>query len=333
MDGRVLVTERCTIDRWRGYRSSTFFVSLDGENAFLESKPFPWRKNDPPPNEGRAREAFDELAAALEELGWAREGTNGTWYEARFSRLVERTEPADPEPSAEPEPEPYLEPAAAAEPPLRPEPEPEPEPQWVEPVPAPAPTAPAVAFDETGLWMDPPLPAPEPAAPRARRPTLAVVPPPQEQPRRRRRRPRGIVLVGATGAFIAAGSLALGAAGLGSKHSRTILVPVADAAPSAPEAPKQRAVAATTPAPTAPAQATVKLRIAATKSSWLELRRGSAGGRVLYAGQLDPGRVLHLHAPRIWARFGSAGNLRIVANGRRLALMGTFEHVFTARGR
>jgi hypothetical protein len=38
-----------------------------------------------------------------------------------------------------------------------------------------------------------------------------------------------------------------------------------------------------------------------------------------------------VNAPRVWTRFGAAGNLVVLANGRRVSLMGTLEHVFTAK--
>jgi hypothetical protein len=289
---RLLETERCTIERWRGYRSSTFYVSLDGETAFLESSSFPWRKAEPPPESGRARAAFDELAAALENMGWQREdGLAGAWYAARFARSVERRYRA-------PTPMPL---------PARREPEPE-------PVQAP----PVIVSREP---EPPPLePPPGPPAPA---PTAAVV----ARPSRPRRRLRPITLVSGLGALVAVGSLALGAAGLGSKHSRTILVPAAKAAPApANPARSPKSVARHTTAKSA----TVALTITATRSSWLEVRRGSANGRVVFAGNLDPGGSVHLRARRLWARFGAASNLVVRVDGRRVNLMGTVEHVFTA---
>jgi hypothetical protein len=73
----------------------------------------------------------------------------------------------------------------------------------------------------------------------------------------------------------------------------------------------------------------VRLTVSApSRSSWLEVRRGSAQGRVLYAGELLPGHRLTLRAPKLWTRFGAAANVSIVANGRPLRLQGTVAHVF-----
>ena len=66
------------------------------------------------------------------------------------------------------------------------------------------------------------------------------------------------------------------------------------------------------------------------RRSWLEVRRGSATGPVLFTGELAPGRTLHLAGTRLWGRFGAAGNLTITSNGRPVRLLGTYEHVFVA---
>ena len=71
------------------------------------------------------------------------------------------------------------------------------------------------------------------------------------------------------------------------------------------------------------------VRIEAQRNgSWLEVRRGSSSGTVLYSGVLVPGTQLHFRAPRVWARLGAAGNLSIVANGRPVSLRGTYDKVF-----
>jgi hypothetical protein len=70
--------------------------------------------------------------------------------------------------------------------------------------------------------------------------------------------------------------------------------------------------------------------LARDTTSWLEVRRDSAHGALLYSGQLEPGHTLRFRGVRVWARFGSAGHLAIAVNGRPLALIGTLEHVFTA---
>jgi hypothetical protein len=67
------------------------------------------------------------------------------------------------------------------------------------------------------------------------------------------------------------------------------------------------------------------------RASWLEVRRGSATGPVLFSGELAPGRHLHLTGKRLWTRFGAARNLAIRANGRPVSFTGTYEHVFAAK--
>jgi hypothetical protein len=129
---------------------------------------------------------------------------------------------------------------------------------------------------------------------------------------------RPITLFSGLGALVAVGSLTLGVAGLGPKHSRTILVPAAKAA-------------ATPHTPVHARRAAVALTITAAKSSGLEVRRGSATGPVVFAGTLAPGRTIHVRAPRVWTRFGAPGNVVVHADGRRIDLMGKAERVFTPK--
>jgi hypothetical protein len=71
------------------------------------------------------------------------------------------------------------------------------------------------------------------------------------------------------------------------------------------------------------------LRIAGhDNGSWLEIRRGSPTGAILYSATLSDGQTLHFRAPKLWGRFGAASNLTIVANGRPLRLQGTYEKLF-----
>ena len=72
----------------------------------------------------------------------------------------------------------------------------------------------------------------------------------------------------------------------------------------------------------------VRLDVSARRPSWLEIRRGSATGPVLYSGRLEPGHGLHVHAPTAWAWFGAAGDVRVLVDGRRLALTGTVARAF-----
>jgi len=76
-------------------------------------------------------------------------------------------------------------------------------------------------------------------------------------------------------------------------------------------------------------QPLVDLRIVAHgNGSWMEVRRRSARGPVLYRAILAPGKKLHLRGTRLWARFGAAGNLSITDNGRSIELSGTQAKVF-----
>ena len=76
-----------------------------------------------------------------------------------------------------------------------------------------------------------------------------------------------------------------------------------------------------------PAQA--DLRVAAHgNGSWLEIRRGSATGPILYSATLTDGQTLHFRGPRLWGRFGAASNLTITANAHPVRIQGTYEKVF-----
>ena len=78
-----------------------------------------------------------------------------------------------------------------------------------------------------------------------------------------------------------------------------------------------------------PAQA--DLRVAAHGSgSWLEIRRGSATGPILYSATLTDGQTLHFRAPKLWGRFGAASNLTITANAHPVRIQGTYEKLFVA---
>lgn len=76
---------------------------------------------------------------------------------------------------------------------------------------------------------------------------------------------------------------------------------------------------------------TLQLRIAARSTTWLEIRRGSKNGRVLYSGNLSAGHALHFRGARLWARFGAAGNLTITQDGRPVRLQGTYDRLFVVR--
>src|SRR5579884_2613034 len=76
--GRTL--ELCRVERWRGYRSTTFFLRA-ADGTLYESRSFPWRRVDPPPEDQRARDAFDGLVALLEADGWTLHDPGDSWCE------------------------------------------------------------------------------------------------------------------------------------------------------------------------------------------------------------------------------------------------------------
>ena len=71
------------------------------------------------------------------------------------------------------------------------------------------------------------------------------------------------------------------------------------------------------------------MSVLAAKDSWLELRRDTATGTVVYSGVLPAGHALHVRARRVWARFGAAANLQVTVNGSRVPLQGTIEKTFS----
>jgi hypothetical protein len=182
----------------------------------------------------------------------------------------------------------------------------EPRPRRVE---APAP-------DPAPVYSAPPAPPPPPAA--------AVTPPAATQ------RPRRLpLLAAAAGACVTASVAAVVLL-----HGNAAPVKAASTRP--PAAPRQTHADPVLPPPTqtptkaVPAPRLVDVRIAAVgrSGSWVEVRRGSETGSVLYAGTLLPGATLHFRAQRLWARFGAASNLAITADGRPVRLQGTFDKLF-----
>lgn len=141
------------------------------------------------------------------------------------------------------------------------------------------------------------------------------LPPAEPRPRSgrwaRRGRVAAAVLVLAAVALAAAGSLIGGAP---SPHR------VAGGG-SSPHAVRPAPPASTpAPAPT-PAAPRPSVRLAATNGpSWLEVREGSAGGRLLYEGTLQPGASIVLHHRLVWLRTGAPWDLVIRIDGRRLTV-------------
>jgi hypothetical protein len=117
----------------------------------------------------------------------------------------------------------------------------------------------------------------------------------------------------------------------------------ADRPPSA--APRAAAPAATTAAAAAPragvqpapflppaGRASLVLR-AARGDCWISVRRGTAGGGVLFEGVVKAGRSVSVAAPRLWVRMGAPLNVDATLAGRRVTLPpDTLDVVVTARG-
>lgn len=90
--------------------------------------------------------------------------------------------------------------------------------------------------------------------------------------------------------------------------------------PSAPPSGADVAVGTASPpsaaaVPASPARARLRI-VAAQGDSWLEVRRGSAAGTVLYTGTLRRGRALRLTGKRLWLRFAVGDHLDVNVNGR-----------------
>ncbi len=73
---------------------------------------------------------------------------------------------------------------------------------------------------------------------------------------------------------------------------------------------------------------------AARGDCWLEVRAGSRGGRVVYAGTLAHGRTLRVARARLWVAFGAGAHLDVTLNGKQVASFpsGTAAVVVTADG-
>jgi len=283
----------CRIEKWHGYIASSFYVRLPG-GAVLESQPFRWRHAGPPSDDGAARAAYDDLVGRLEAAGWMRHADGTEWFATTFSRPAEQY---DEHRVAQRRPDPIAPPPA--EPPTRVAPRPRPEPPRV--------AVPAAAREQR------PADAPPPVVRRGRWPPIAI----------------GV----AVAAVLAAPASALllhgdqSPARMGVSREPAGLSPTA--APALPTT--TNGVAGT--ARTAPVHKArlVDLRVVGHgRGSWLEIRRGSAGGPVLYSATLTDGQTLHFQRPRLWARFGAAANLTITVDGRPVQLQGTFEKVFVS---
>jgi hypothetical protein len=305
-----LVIESASIERWRGYRDSCLWlVAEDGVAA--ESPAF---RNKRFAEEAPA--ALELVDARLVELGWRRaEQTTGEWFERCYERLVVAPQSDEPTVTALP--------TAAVPPPIVRAEAPPPDPRPIVRAEAPPPDPrPVVRVQATPV-------APRPVA-------VEAPAPPRAEPERRRRRP-SLAHVLATVGLLAAAVLL----GILLTQDRKVVRMSPTPAAAAPATPRTAAAlptsARTTTAEAAGAEAApirrVRVVVAAVRRSWLEIRRGSPTGQILFAGNLDAGRTIRVTERRVWARFGSAGNVTITADGKPIALMGTIEHTFRPAAR
>jgi RodZ C-terminal domain len=102
--------------------------------------------------------------------------------------------------------------------------------------------------------------------------------------------------------------------------------------------PVWRSPMATSPSSKAANQATesrTEARIALVgvgAGSWVEIRRGSRHGRIVYSGVLNRGRRAVVSGTRIWAQLDDASNLTITLNGKPVRLRGRGALLFTRAG-
>ncbi len=68
--------------------------------------------------------------------------------------------------------------------------------------------------------------------------------------------------------------------------------------------------------------------------SWVEVRLGSATGRVLQAGTMNKGSSSSVEGSRLWVQFGNVGNLDLLVNGKPVhpSHLGTITVIATPSG-
>ena len=73
---------------------------------------------------------------------------------------------------------------------------------------------------------------------------------------------------------------------------------------------------------------------AARGDSWVEVRLGSATGRVLQAGTMNKGSSSTVEGSRLWVQFGNVGNLDLLVNGKLVhpSHLGTITVIATPSG-
>ncbi len=94
--------------------------------------------------------------------------------------------------------------------------------------------------------------------------------------------------------------------------------------------------AKTKPKPAAPAPASrqAKVALSATRGDcWVEARKASATGKVIYVGTLTKGKSVTLNGSHLWIRFGAPQNIDVVINGKPATIPGGSQnYVVTPKG-
>lgn len=90
LDRPAPLMPECTITCWRGYVRSQFVAvgrTSRGEEVLIAESPFfAWRSKLPPPKNGPAVAAHEQLRATLAQLGWETVRSGSEWFELSFER-------------------------------------------------------------------------------------------------------------------------------------------------------------------------------------------------------------------------------------------------------
>jgi hypothetical protein len=247
------------------------------------------------------------LKAQLVTLGWHDSGCTGAWFEHRFERRVEY-------------------PVAPVAPPM--------------PIPREASeTTQEAPFSVAAVVRVAAPPARDDIRAdrtEAAAPVEITTTPSSDAPRsdRSRSRARTVLIVTLMALVLAvAGAAAAFETGLVARHASRHPA-TARSIPAHAAAAPSVATPAETPAEPAPPVAPLgRLSVVGIAAgSWLEIRSGSAHGRVLFSGVIAHGKRLRFQAHRLWVMFGAAANLVIRVNGEREPLQGTVEGLVTRHG-
>jgi hypothetical protein len=289
--GSSLGIERCVVEVWRGYTTATF-IARTADELVAESPSFRCRGRHAPADNPTSQSALSALTSALLASGWSAAPDDGgpDWFELAFGRLV-ATPPADELPELDEEP---AEPVA---PPARP---------------------------ELVRTPPPPLPVLEEAAPKpVPAPRPEVVQPTHARGSR-------VVTVVSIAGIVVASILGYVIANRSPTHTTRVVTVTRTVQPTPSAQATARKHAAVPAVVAAPVVQAVRVHITATRDTWLELRRNSKAGPVVFSGILTSGQSLRTSGRRVWARFAAAGNVDVAVNGKRVDLVGTLERLFAA---